>query len=133
LADACVGNRTHYCDINGETPWSRFPIHRHPSQAAANGTRIIICCGYDSIPSDFGACLTSRHIREVSHSDCVKVSAYFRMDGGGGINGGTLAAVFNLTETGQIEVTRDPFLLDPDPASHTAEELLHNADPARAH
>ena len=28
---------------------------------------------------------------------------------------------------------RDPFLLDPDPASHTAEELLRNADPAGAH
>jgi short subunit dehydrogenase-like uncharacterized protein len=55
------------------------------------------------------------------------------MDGGGGINGGTLAAVFNLAETGQIEITRDPFLLDPDPASHTAEELLRNADPAGAH
>ena len=37
------------------------------------------------------------------------------MDGGGGINGGTLAAVFNLAESGQLEMTRDPFLLDPDP------------------
>lgn len=133
LVDACVGNRTYYCDINGETPWSRFLIDRHHTQAAADGTRIIICCGYDSIPSDFGAWLISRHIREALHSDCVKVSAYFRMDGGGGVNGGTLAAVFNLAETGQIEMTRHPFLLDPDPASHTAEEILHNADPAGAH
>jgi hypothetical protein len=49
------------------------------------------------------------------------------MDGGGGIDGGTLAAVFNLAETGQIEITRDPPLLDPEPASHTAEELLRHA------
>ena len=132
LIDACVSNRTHYCDINGETPWIRSLIDRHHAQAAADGTRIIICCGYDSIPSDYGAWLVSRYIREVLHSDCVNVSAYFRMDGGGGINGGTLAAVFNLAETGQIEMTRDPFLLDPDPASHTAEELLRNADPAGA-
>jgi len=47
----------------------------------------------------------------------LQVSAYFRMDGGGGINGGTLAAVFNLAETGQVEMTRDPPLLHPDPAS----------------
>jgi short subunit dehydrogenase-like uncharacterized protein len=133
LVDACVGNRTHYCDINGETPWIRSLIDRHHAQAAADGTRIIVCCGYDSIPSDYGAWLISRHIREVLHSDCLNVSAYFRMDGGGGINGGTLAAVFNLAETGQIEMTRNPFLLDPDPASHTAEELLRNADPAGAH
>jgi short subunit dehydrogenase-like uncharacterized protein len=129
LVDACVANRTDYCDINGETPWIRSLIDHHHEQAAADGTRIVVCCGYDSIPSDYGAWLVSRHIREVLHSDCVSVSGYFRMDGGGGINGGTMAAVFNLAETGQIETTRDPFLLDPDPASHTAEERLRNADP----
>ncbi len=133
LVDACVGNRTHYCDINGETPWVRGLIDRHNAQAASEGTRIVISCGYDSIPSDYGAWLVSRHIREMLHSDCVSVSGYFRMDGGGGINGGTLAAVFNLAETSQIEMTRDPFLLDPDPMSHTAEERLRNADPNGAH
>jgi len=30
-------------------------------------------------------------------------------------------------------VARQPFLLDPDPTSHTAEELLRTADPAGAH
>jgi short subunit dehydrogenase-like uncharacterized protein len=133
LVDACVANRTHYCDINGETPWIRGLIDRHHAQAAADGTRIVVCCGYDSIPSDYGAWLVSRHIREELHSDCVSVAAYFRMDGGGGINGGTLAAVFNLAETGQIKMTRNPFLLDPDPASHTTEELLRNADPTGVH
>jgi short subunit dehydrogenase-like uncharacterized protein len=133
LVDACVANRTHYCDINGETPWIRGLIDRHHEQAATDGTRIIICCGYDSIPSDYGAWLVSRHIREVLNSECVSVSGYFRMDGGGGINGGTMAAVFNMAEAGQIEMTRDPFLLDPDPASHAEEELLHNADPVGVH
>jgi short subunit dehydrogenase-like uncharacterized protein len=130
LVEACVANRTHYCDINGETPWIRGLIDRHHAQAAADGTRIVVCCGYDSIPSDYGAWLVSRHVREVLHSDCVSVLGYFRMDGGGGINGGTMAAVFNLAETGQLEMTRDPFLLNPDPASHSQAELLHNADPA---
>jgi len=55
------------------------------------------------------------------------------MDGGGGINGGTLAAVFNLAESGKIKMTRDPFLLDPDSASHTAEDRLRNADPTGVH
>ena len=133
LVDACVGNRTDYCDINGETPWVRGLIDRHHEQAAFDGTRIIINCGYDSIPSDYGAWLVSRHIREVLHSECSRISGYFRMDGGGGINGGTLAAVFNLADTGQIEMTRDPFLLDPDRESHTAEDLLRNADPTGIH
>jgi short subunit dehydrogenase-like uncharacterized protein len=128
LVDACVRSRTHYCDITGETPWVRGLIDRHHAQAQADGTRIVPSCGFDSIPSDFGAWLVSRRIREVSASECVSVSAYFRL--GGGFNGGTLASYFNLMETGQIAIARDPFLLDPDPGAHTAEERARNADPA---
>jgi short subunit dehydrogenase-like uncharacterized protein len=130
LVEACVRNRTHYCDITGETPWIRGLIDRHHAQAAADGTRIIPCCGFDSIPSDYGAWLMSRHIRESLQSECVSVSASFR--GRGGLNGGTLASFFNMAETGQIAMARDPFLLDPDPAAHTAEERARNADPAGA-
>jgi short subunit dehydrogenase-like uncharacterized protein len=128
LVAACVRNRTHYCDITGETPWIRQQIDRHHAQAAADGTRIVPGCGFDSIPSDFGAWLTSRYIRESLNAECMSVSAYFRV--GGGINGGTLASLFHMLETDQLVVSRDPFLLDPDPAAHSAEERRRNADPA---
>jgi short subunit dehydrogenase-like uncharacterized protein len=128
LVDACVRNRTHYCDITGETPWIRQQIDRHHAQAAADGTRIVPGCGFDSIPSDFGAWLTCRHMRDALHSEALSVSAYFRV--GGGINGGTLASLFHMLETNQLVVSRDPFLLDPDPAAHTVEERGRNADPA---
>jgi short subunit dehydrogenase-like uncharacterized protein len=128
LVAACVRNRTHYCDITGETPWIRQQIDRHHAQAAADGTRIVPGCGFDSIPSDFGAWLISRYIRETLHLECTSVSAYFRV--GGGINGGTLASLFHMLETDQLVVSRDPFLLDPDSAAHTAEERRRNADPA---
>jgi short subunit dehydrogenase-like uncharacterized protein len=127
LVAACVRNRTHYCDITGETPWIRQLIDRHHAQASADGTRIIPCCGFDSIPSDLGAWLMSRHIRDALKSDCADVSASFRMRGG--INGGTLASFFTMAETGQMTMARDPFLLDPDPAAHSAEERARNADP----
>jgi short subunit dehydrogenase-like uncharacterized protein len=128
LVDACMRNRTHYCDITGETPWIRRQIDRHHAQAAADGTRIVPGCGFDSIPSDFGAWLMCRHIRDAQHSECESVSAYFRV--GGGINGGTLASLFHMLETNQLIVSRDPFLLDPDPSAHTSEERSRNADPA---
>jgi short subunit dehydrogenase-like uncharacterized protein len=131
LVDACVRNRTHYCDITGETPWVRRVIDRHHEQARSDGTRIVPSCGFDSIPSDFGAWLVARHIREGLMSECVSVSAYFRL--GGGFNGGTLASYFNLIETGQMAVARDPFLLDPDPSAHTSEERARNADPTGVH
>jgi len=128
LVDACVRNRTHYCDITGETPWVRRLIDRHHRQAQEDGTRIVPSCGFDSIPSDFGAWLMARYMRETMLSECESVSAYFRL--GGGFNGGTLASYFNLIDTGQIAIARDPFLLDPDPAAHTAEERARNRDPA---
>ncbi len=130
LVDACVRNRTHYCDITGETPWIRRLIDQHHAQASAEGTRIIPCCGFDSIPSDLGAWLISRHVRDALQSECLSVSASFRM--GGGINGGTLATLYHMLETGEMRLARDPFLLDPDPAAHTAEERARNADPAGA-
>jgi short subunit dehydrogenase-like uncharacterized protein len=127
LVDACVRNRTHYCDITGETPWVRRLIDRHHEQARSEGTRIVPCCGFDSIPSDIGAWLVARKIGEGSLQECESVSAYFRL--GGGFNGGTLASYFNLIETGAIAIARDPFLLAPDPAAHSAEERARNADP----
>jgi short subunit dehydrogenase-like uncharacterized protein len=131
LVDACVRNRTHYCDITGETPWIRRQIDRHHHQAAADGTRIVPGCGFDSIPSDFGAWLMSRQVREELQSECVSIAAYFRV--GGGINGGTLASLFHMLETNQMAIARDPFLLDPDPAAHTDEERNRNADPTGVH
>jgi short subunit dehydrogenase-like uncharacterized protein len=128
LLEACVRNGTHYCDITGETPWIRQQIDRHHAQAAADGTRIVPCCGFDSIPSDFGAWLIARRLREELQSECTSVSAYFRV--GGGFNGGTVASFLHMMETKQIAVARDPFLLDPDPAAHTPEERARNTDPA---
>ncbi len=131
LVDACVRNRTHYCDIAGETPWIRRLIDRHHAQASTDGTRVITCCGFDSIPSDYGSWLILRRIRDALQSDCVSVSAYFRV--GGAINGGTVASYFYMIESGEIVMARDPFVLDPDPAAHTAEERARNADPAGIH
>jgi short subunit dehydrogenase-like uncharacterized protein len=128
LVEACVRHRTHYCDITGETPWIRGLIDRHHAQAAADGTRIVPCCGFDSIPSDFGAWLISRYVRDALHSECVSVAAYFRM--GGGLNGGTVASFLYMIESGQIAAVRDPFLLDPDRAARSDEERARNADPA---
>jgi short subunit dehydrogenase-like uncharacterized protein len=131
LVDACVRNRTHYCDITGETPWIRRLIDRHHAQAAADGTRIVPGCGFDSIPSDFGAWLACRHLHDTLHSECASVAAYFRV--GGGINGGTLASLFHMLESNQMIISRDPFLLDPDPRAHSPQEQRSNADPSGVH
>ena len=64
IVDACVRFGTHYVDITGETPWMREIAGRYHAPAASGGTRMIPCCGFDSVPSDLGAMLMARHIRD---------------------------------------------------------------------
>lgn len=127
IVDACVRFKTHYVDITGETVWVKELIDRYHTQAAADGTRIIPFCGFDSVPSDLGNYLLVRHIQCELGVSCKQVKAYFQM--AGGVNGGTLATAFNLYESGQAAQARDPFLLDP-PGEHSREERLRNLDPA---
>ncbi|WP_416672711.1 saccharopine dehydrogenase family protein [Egbenema bharatensis] len=126
LVDACVRFKTHYVDITGETPWVRTLIDRYHAQAAVDGTRIIPCCGFDSIPSDLGTYLVVRHLQEQLNLSCKQVQGYFQAYGG--FNGGTLASAFNLYDSAGITQINDPFLLNPS-TSHTQAEVEQNRDP----
>lgn len=125
LVDACVRFNTHYVDITGETPWVKHLIDRYDSQAAADGTRIIPCCGFDSVPSDLGTYWIVRQMQREWGVSCQRVTAYFQM--AGGVNGGTLASGFNLYDSEQSAQISEPFLLNPTvPPSGNAER---NRDP----
>ena len=127
---ACVKARTHYADITGETAWVRGLIDRHHEKAAKEGTRIIPCCGFDSVPSDLGTFLVARHIRHALGKDCVEVRGYHRVSGG--FNGGTIASLIGMHESGDWERMRDPFLLNPG-GRHSAGEVERNRDPSGVH
>lgn len=130
VVDACVRFGAHYVDITGETPWMRDLIDRYDERAAAAGTRIVPACGFDSVPSDIGAYVVAREIRERFGTACADVRAYFRLTSG--INGGTLASVMAMAETpGALERVRDPFLLNP-PGARDAAEIERNLDPHAA-
>jgi short subunit dehydrogenase-like uncharacterized protein len=130
LVDACVRLRTHYCDITGETPWVRGLIDRYQEKAAAEGTRLIPSCGFDSVPSDLGAML----IAGALGPETATVIACFQISGG--LNGGTLASALHMAETGTDTRMRDPFLLSPqiqrplkdverDPSAASFDERTH--------
>jgi len=125
LVDACVRFKTHYVDITGETPWIRTLIDRYHTQAASDGTRIIPCCGFDSVPSDLGTYLVVRHLQQLGVA-CQTVTAYFQAYGG--LNGGTLASGLNLYDSDQSAQVGDPFLLNPS-ALRTPDEITRNRDP----
>jgi len=126
---ACVRYKTHYVDITGETFWVRDLIDRYHDRAAAEGTRIIPCCGFDSVPSDLGAYLVARHIQNKLGADCREVKSFYQIRGG--LNGGTFASASNAQASGQSARMREPFLLNP-PKTRSAEELKRNRDPREA-
>lgn len=111
LVEACVRHGCHYVDITGETPWVKGLIERLHTRAEQQHTRIIPCCGFDSIPSDIGTYLAQTTMRATHGHDCIDVKAAFSIRGG--FNGGTLASFFNMLDAGQSQAMRDPFLLNP--------------------
>ena len=54
VVDACVQTGTHYVDITGEPQFVRAVIDQHHEEATKKGIKIVPCCGFDCIPSDFG-------------------------------------------------------------------------------
>lgn len=126
LVAACMRHKTHYVDITGETPWVRSLIDCYHAQAAADGTRIIPFCGFDSVPSDLGTYLVVRHMQRELGLSCQQVKAAFQ--GMGGFNGGTLASAFNLYDSGGAAQYADPFLLSPG-TPHDSADIERNRDP----
>ena len=129
LVAACVDHRTHYVDITGETPWVRDLIDRHHEEARQQGTRIVPCCGFDSVPSDIGAFLVVHTMKQRHGEDCVEVKASHTMKGG--LNGGTVASMMNMLDGGEDKRFNQPFLLNP-AGTAPADERSH-ADPFSPH
>jgi short subunit dehydrogenase-like uncharacterized protein len=98
IVDACARLGTHYVDITGETFWVRDLVERYQDRAAADGIRIVPCCGFDSVPSDLGSFLLVRHMQQMFGSERAEVRNYFRIYGGG-LNGGTAASFLNIIKT----------------------------------
>jgi short subunit dehydrogenase-like uncharacterized protein len=121
LVEACVNNGTHYVDITGETPWVHGLIQKHHEAAKKSGTRIIPFCGFDSVPSDLGAWLVAKTMFDTYGEPVESVKASFSIRGG--VNGGTLASMFNFMGSDQAGMLADPFLLNP----ATADAISSNA------
>lgn len=129
LVEACVNNGTHYVDITGETPWVHGLIHKFHEAAKKTGTRIIPFCGFDSVPSDLGAWLVAKTMFDTYGEPAQSVKAAFSLRGG--VNGGTLASMFNFMGSDQAGMLADPFLLNPTNQSASAAERspLGHKDP----
>lgn len=117
MVAACVEAGTDYVDLCGEPAWMRDIIHRHDAPARASGARIVLSCGFDSIPFDFGVYVLQREAIARSGQPITRVKGRVRKMKGT-FSGGT-AASFAQTmaraarEPDVITWLKDPFSLTP--------------------
>ncbi len=113
LVEACARAGTHYADINGEVPFMRATIDSSDEPARESGARIVLSCGFDSLPSDLGVLLLNSAAGPLG--DTLLVVTDMR----GGYSGGSLATFLMTAESFQAdpalrELIADPYALSPD-------------------
>ena len=94
LVDACIAAGAHYADLTGEMLFARASVERH-KQAEQAGAKIVLSCGFDSIPSDLGVLMLHEAAGELDDTTLVVKALK------GGPSGGTLASL-----KGQIDEAR---------------------------
>lgn len=104
LVRACVETGIDYCDITGEPQWIHRMLRRYETAARASGSRIVHCCGFDSLPSDLGVLFTQNEARKRWGQPAARVKMRMKMRGG--LSGGTVTSLLNVIE----EAARDPVL-----------------------
>ena len=113
--EACVDQDADYCDLTGEVQWVWRQIQAHHENARAKGTRIVHCCGFDSIPSDLGTLALQDEAIARHGRPCAYVNFYL-VGARGGFSGGTAASMVETLQEAREDrqvrrVLRDPFSL----------------------
>ncbi|MEM1121979.1 MAG: saccharopine dehydrogenase NADP-binding domain-containing protein [Bacteroidota bacterium] len=118
LVEACIDNKTHYCDLAGEVQWMRRMIDQHHEKAKANGVKIVHTCGFDSIPSDMGVYYVQKMAMEQTGQPAKEINMRVRAMKGG-MSGGTYASMSEMKVEAQkdksiYKILRNPYGLNPE-------------------
>jgi len=89
LVEACVAAGTDYADLTGEVLFVRELIERWHEPARASGARIVVSCGFDSVPSDLAVHLLHRRATADGAGGLTDTTLRVRRLSGG-ISGGTI-------------------------------------------
>jgi short subunit dehydrogenase-like uncharacterized protein len=113
LVEACARAGTHYADINGEVLFMRAAIDGWHAAAEASGARIVVACGFDSLPSDLGVLLLNEAAGGLAGTTLLVT------DMRGSASGGTLATMRLVAEEARAKpdaraLLADPYALTPD-------------------
>lgn len=118
LVKACAESGTDYCDLTGEVQWIDRMLQRYEETAKQSGARIVHCCGFDSIPSDLGSFFTQQQAIADFNEPCQEIKMAVKA-ASGGISGGTVASLINVTkeavaDPGLRRKLADPYLICPE-------------------
>ncbi len=118
LIKACVDAGTDYVDLCGEPAWMYDIIRKYDAPAKASGARIVLSCGFDSIPFDLGVYFLQQDVIAKTGSPLARVKGRVRKMKGT-FSGGTAASFAETMaraakEPEIIDRLRDPFSLVPD-------------------
>ena len=106
LVAACAQAGTDYLDLCGEPNWMRLVIDRHHEAAKASGARILLSCGFDSIPFELGVYFCQETAKAQLGAVVPRVKG--RVRGlQGGLSGGTAASGKATMEA----IQKDPSVL----------------------
>ncbi len=118
LVKACVEKGTDYVDLCGEPAWMHDIIRQYDGAAKESGARIVLSCGFDSIPFDLGVYFLQRHAKQQTGKALPKIRGRVRkmkgtFSGGTAASfGGTMARAKKQPEI--LNWLKDPFTLVPD-------------------
>ena len=117
LVKACIEAGTDYVDLCGEPVWMKDIIETYDDAAQKSGSRIVLSCGFDSVPFDLGVLfLQDEAIKASGHAVSRVKGRVRRMKGT--FSGGTAASFMEtMKRAGEqpevIEWLKDPFSLSP--------------------
>lgn len=117
LVKACVEAGTDYVDLCGEPAWMADIIADYDAAARESGARIVLSCGFDSIPFDLGVYLLQQHAKEKTGEPLQRVKGRVRKMKGT-FSGGTAASFAEsmkraAKEPEVLDLLKDPFALTP--------------------
>tara|TARA_B100000686_G_scaffold298753_1_gene332031 strand:+ start:131 stop:1372 length:1242 start_codon:yes stop_codon:yes gene_type:complete len=137
LVESCIKNGTDYCDLTGESQWIRRMIDKHEDDAKKSGARIVMSCGFDSIPSDIGVYYLTEHARAQHAQSCASITMLVRAIKGGA-SGGTVSSILNIIDEVREDrsiagILANPYTLNPvnmrqGPDSKDQNGAIHNRE-----
>jgi trans enoyl reductase len=119
LVAACAKAGTDYADLTGELMFGRNSIDLYHKQAADTGARIVLSCGFDSVPSDLNVYQLFRQAVADGTGELCDTTLVLRSFWQTGVSGGSVATYLDAMRTASNDpaarrLVEDPYTLTMD-------------------